>query len=116
MAKVLDPLGPFRDSVEMAAGGGRDIHRGARPRLFVQGAIGQLQRLFMPPGSQMSQAVAREVAASGVVFLVDAVLARTAVQDPKALLALAAADDLADAPGANTSIAATVRPSSLRRM
>jgi hypothetical protein len=32
------------------------------------------------------------------------------------LLALAAADDLADLPGASTSIAAIVRPSSFTRM
>jgi hypothetical protein len=44
-----------------------------------------------------------------------AALGHIAVQYFEPLLALAAADDLAD-PGANTSIAATVRPSSFTRM
>jgi hypothetical protein len=47
--------------------------------------------------------------------LVDAALRHAPIQHFEPLLALAAADDLAD-PGASTSIAATVWPSSLSRM
>jgi hypothetical protein len=50
------------------------------------------------------------------MLLVEAALPHTNIQHVWPLLALAAADDLADARRANTSIAATVWPSSLTRM
>jgi hypothetical protein len=58
------------------------------------------------------RAVAAQTAVPGVVLAVDAALGHIAAQYLEPLLGLAAADDLAD-PGASTSIAVTVRPSSL---
>jgi hypothetical protein len=49
------------------------------------------------------------------VLPVDAALGHAAVQYIEPLLSLAGADDLAD-PGASTSYATTVRPSSFTRM
>jgi len=49
------------------------------------------------------------------VLLVDAALGHAAVQYREPLFALAAVNDL-PIPGANTSIAATVRPTSFDRM
>jgi hypothetical protein len=49
------------------------------------------------------------------VLAVDAALGHAAIQNVEPFLGLAAADDLVD-PGANTSVPATVRPSSFTRM
>jgi hypothetical protein len=79
------------------------------------GDVGQRALETEAEAGMRQGAVAPEIAVPGVGLPVDAASGHGAVQYVEPLFTLAAADDLAD-PGANASIAATMRPPSLSRM